>query len=231
VYYVADYGGSLRLYREFHRVRVGAGGRAPAAVAEMLHGRPLDPDYHSLWPRATRVLRYRTAGDLATVNLSGDAHHQSGSGAAGEALSVQQLVYTITGSDRSIRRVRLLVAGHEVDDLWGHGAVGRQPLTRAPQLDVLGLIWILRPAQAAAVHSPVRIDVYGTAFEGAVHLQALKGSSVVASRVVITEMGAFREATTRMRLPPGTYTLKTLDENAADGSLIERDSKQFRVVP
>ncbi|MFN2626096.1 MAG: GerMN domain-containing protein, partial [Mycobacteriales bacterium] len=54
VYYVRDDGGSARLYREFRQVPQSTG-VVRAAVDAMLHLPALDPDYQSLWPRATRV--------------------------------------------------------------------------------------------------------------------------------------------------------------------------------
>lgn len=227
VYYLADVAGQLRLYREFRQLPA-TGGAARAALAEMLRGQPLDPDYVSLWPKTARVLNYSVSGDTATIDLSREAL-DGNSGAEGEARSIQQLVYTVTAADTAVRQVRLLVEGQPVSDLWGHGPVGQQPITRAPMLEVQGLIWIIDPAEGASSASPVTVRVFGTAFEGAITLRVFRGTALVTEKSVTTAMGEFREAATTFDLPAGTYTLRAYDENASNGTLIERDSKSFTV--
>jgi Sporulation and spore germination/Immunoglobulin-like domain of bacterial spore germination len=228
VYYLSDVGGELRLYREFRSAPGGAGPRGRAAVEEMLRGDPDDPDYTSVWPRDTRVLDYAVDGDTATVDLSEEAL-EADAGAEAEARSVAQLVYTVTAADPEVERVRLLVEGTEVEDLWGHGAVGEQPLTRAPMLDVQGLVWIIDPAQGAVTESPVTVRVFGTAFEGNVVLKAFRGAEEVEGTFVTTAQGEFAEGTTQINLPAGDYTLRAYDEFGEDASLVERDSKDFTV--
>lgn len=228
VYYLSDVGGELRLYREFRSAPDGAEPRGQAALEEMLRGEPDDPDYTSVWPRDTRVLDYAVDGDTATVDLSAEAL-DADAGAEAEARSVAQLVYTVTAADPEVERVRLLVEGSEVEDLWGHGAVGEQPLTRAPMLDVQGLVWIIDPAQGAVTGSPVTVRVFGTAFEGNVVLKAFRGAEEVEGTFVTTAQGEFAEGTTQINLPAGDYTLRAYDEFGEDASLVERDSKDFTV--
>jgi hypothetical protein len=99
-------------------------------------------------------------------------------------------------------------------------------------MDVQGLIWILAPTEGATVGSPVKVTVYGTAFEGNVTIKVFRGPSFdqeVASTFVTTEMGAFREASTTIPLDPGTYSVRVYDEFGPNGELAERDSKTFTV--
>jgi hypothetical protein len=227
VYYVADVAGQTRLYREFHAPPSAPGDAGRAALEEMLHAQPVDPDYTSLWPRSTSVVSYEVSDGNATVDLSSDAASVS-AGPEQTTASVQQLVYTLTAADPSVKRVRLLVGGQQVTTLWGH-PVGDQPLQRAPALDVQGLIWIIDPAQGTTSGSPVTVRVYGTAFEGNVVLKVFRGATEVESTFVTTAMGSFAEASTEIDLAPGTYTLRAYDENAKDGTLTERDSKDFTV--
>ncbi|HEU4676558.1 MAG TPA: GerMN domain-containing protein [Motilibacteraceae bacterium] len=227
VYYVADVAGQTRLYREFHAPPSAPGDAGRAALEEMLHAQPVDPDYTSLWPRSTSIVSYEVSDGTATVDLSSDALSVS-AGPEQTTASVQQLVYTLTAADPAVKRVRLLVGGQQVKTLWGH-PVGDQPLERAPALDVQGLIWIIDPAQGTTSGSPVTVRVYGTAFEGNVVLKVFRGASEVESTFVTAAMGSFAEASTEIDLAPGTYSLRAYDENAKDGTLTERDSKDFTV--
>jgi len=155
VYYLHDDGQNLRLYREFHAVSMSSqAGRLKAAVVEMLNTPAADPDYSSLWPSGVSLLGLSVSGDTAVVNLSKEVRNQPNAGSQGEALSVQQLVYTVTATDNAVTKVELQVEGKKITDLWGHG-FGANPASRAPQLDVQGFVWLLSPTQGATVGSPV----------------------------------------------------------------------------
>ena len=75
------------------------------------------------------------SGDIVTVDLAGAATNSVGAEAA--EMAVQQLVYTATAAaDRAgrteVERVRMLLDGQSVSQLWGHVATSGV-LTRAPQ--------------------------------------------------------------------------------------------------
>jgi hypothetical protein len=222
VYYVADDGRELRLYREFHRADTHPEGKIATAVAEMFGDRAIDPDYSSSWPASTEVLSVSRSGNTATVDLSGFP----AVGADAETKAVQQLVYTVTATDKAVKRVRLLVDGEAPQS--GHSDWS-EPVARAPMLDVQGLIWILGPTQNSTVGSPVKVTVYGTAFEGNVIIKAFRGEEEVAMTFVTTAQGEFREASTTFDLDPGTYTVRAYDGSGENGELTERDSKAFTV--
>lgn len=230
VYYLHDDGSGPRLYREFHLAADGGTGGA-AAVREMLRGEPVDPDYTSLWAAGTELLGYAVEDGVVTVDLSAEALDGSSAGSAGAATSLQQLVYTVTAveGDGSLR-VRLTVEGEPVPELWG-ALDTREPVARAPMLDVQGQVWILGPTQGERSASPVEVTVYGTAFEGTVVLQvtATGRDEVLAEQVVTTAMGEFVDAATSFELPPGDYTVRALSEYGEAMELLERDSKEFRV--
>ena len=221
VYYVHDDGLALRLYREFHRTALQPEGKIATAVDQMF-GPAVDPDYSSSWPKTTEVLSVTKSGGTATVDLS--AFPSTGSDAEDKA--VQQLVYTVTAADNSVKKVRLLVNGKAPES--GHSDWS-QPVARAPMLDVQGLIWILAPTQGSKVGSPVKVSVYGTAFEGNVALEVYKGDELVAETFVTTAMGEFLEASTTIRLDPGTYELRALEHSAEDGRPLHVDTKTFTV--
>jgi hypothetical protein len=222
VYFLHDDGRGLRLYREFHNVPQQPKGKIATAVAQMFGQQAEDTDYSSSWPADTQVLSVNVSGGTATVDLSGFP----AVGADAETKSVQQLVYTVTATDKSVKRVRLLVNGKAPSS--GH-ADWSQPVARAPMLDVQGLIWILAPQQGDPVDSPVKVTVFGTAYEGNVTIKVWRDDTEVASTFVTTAMGEFREASTTIELDPGQYSVRVYDDNAENGELVERDSKDFTV--
>ena len=218
-----DDGLALRLYREFHRTAMHPEGKIATAVDQMF-GPAVDPDYSSSWPETTKVLSVSKSGDTATVDLS--AFPSTGSDSEDKA--VQQLVYTVTATDNAVKKVRLLVNGKAPQS--GHSDWS-QPVARASMLDVQGLIWILAPTQGSTVGSPVKVTVYGTAFEGTVSLQIWQGDTQVTETFVTTAMGEFREASTT--IPSSTrrsYELRALESSAEDGRPSPHvDTKTFTV--
>lgn len=230
VYYLHDDGRSLRLYREFHSVNRLPGSALENAVTEMLSGAPLDPDYSSLWPAGTSLLNLTVTGDTAVVNLSKEAKNQPNAGSQGEELSVQQLVYTVTGADNSVKKVELQVEGQKVTDLWGHG-FGANPASRAPQLDVQGNVWLLAPFQGATVGSPVTLSGIACVFEGTVNIQVLQGSTVVQDLHAMTDGGCphFGPWSLQVTLAPGDYLVRAFEASAKDGTATFIDDKAITV--
>ena len=90
-------------------------------------------------------------------------------------IAAQQLVYTVTAADRSVHSVRMVIDGQQTTTLFGH-QVGTQPLTRAPEADVVAPVWIIDPYQGAQVGRS--FAVYGTAnvFEATVSFEVRDAS-------------------------------------------------------
>ncbi|HLZ38252.1 MAG TPA: Gmad2 immunoglobulin-like domain-containing protein [Mycobacteriales bacterium] len=233
IYYLHDSDRGPRLYREFHSRPATASMTAPVirdAVDAMLHDKPHDPDYQSLWPRDTQVRGVRVSGDAATVDLSGAAK-RGNAGAESEAMSLQQLVYTVTGAAPAVKRVRLLVDGAPVESLWGHMGVGTQALTRAPQTDALGPVWLESPAQGATTGRTMRLAGQATVFEATVSWEILRGDSVVKRGFTNATVGAPGRGPfqTTVTLPPGTYLARAFESSAKDGKPMFVDDKEFTV--
>ncbi len=222
VYYISDVANGPRLYREFHSLPVLNGSPALTAVTEMLRGTPVDPDYSSLWPKTVSVRSLTISGSVATVDLTGFV----AVGSSFEVASVQQLVWTVTAAESSVHSVRLLVNGGVPPS--GH-MDWSAPISRANALDTQANVWILAPAQGAAVTSPVTVSVLGTGWEGNVPLQFYMGQRLVAATHVTTMMGGFAEAQTTIQLMPGTYELRAYNDNGRDGTLQLWDTKTFSV--
>ncbi len=221
VYYVMDDGQGPRLYRE-QRPNPGMD-PVTAALSTMLSEPPLDSDYSSAWEPNTAIRDFSVAGDTATVDLSRFVQV----GAEFETAAMQQLVYTVTANDKSVKKVRLLVKGQPPAS--GHSDWS-QPVARAPMLDVQGLIWLLTPTEGATVSSPVQIAGYGTAFEATISWQVYRDGAKVAEG--FTQGGAngeFGEFADTVELEPGTYEMRAFESSAEDGSPLHPDTKTFTV--
>ena len=221
VYYVMDDGQSLRLYRE-QRPNPGMD-PVMAALTTMLTEPALDPDYSSPWPNGTRLLDESVSGDTATVDVS----KFPALGAQAEQIAVQELVYTVTANDTSVKKVRLLVDGKAPQS--GHEDWSK-PVARAPMMDVQGWIWLLAPTEGATTTSPVAIKGYGTAFEATINWDVTKDGVKVAEGFANGgSMGEFGEFSDTVDLDPGTYEIRALEYSAEDGSPIHIDTKTFTV--
>ncbi len=237
VYYLADTGSTgPRLYREFHRRSV-AGGAIRSALDAMLHDPPADPDYTSLWPRATTIRSVQVTGELATVDLSAAALRGS-AGSAFEVASVQQLVWTVTAAEPSVHEVRVLIEGRahgpvdgrEVADLWGAGGLARQPLRRAAAYAVLPSVWLLSPATGSVVGPDVRLGGESGTFEGVVSWSVRRAGTLVRSGTTTGVGGPGRGPwAARLRLDPGHYQASAWESSARDGSVLYLDTKDFTV--
>jgi hypothetical protein len=226
VYYVMDDPAvGPRLYRERHTAEAGpADNPAVAAVGEMLGQPATDPDYSSLWPSGAGVLDYSTSGDTATVDVS----EFPAVGSEAEGVAVQQLVYTVTANDKTVKQVRLLVDGAAPEGAFDWSS----PVKRASMLDVQGLVWLLTPTQEATVGSPVEITGFGTAFEGTVSWEVRKDGSDTVVEEGFAPAGAngdFAEFSDTVDLPPGTYEIRVFESSAEDGRPLHVDSKTFTV--
>jgi Immunoglobulin-like domain of bacterial spore germination/Sporulation and spore germination len=215
IYYVADDEGTMRLYREFHRLPAGDGEMAAkvrAAVTEMLEPESaLDPDYTTAWPVGVRVRGVSLSGGVATVNLS--------AAAPGE-LARQQLVWTVAavlGGDPSVR--------------LEHDGGSARTLRKAPAVDVLAPVWLIEPAHGTTVGRNVEVHVAGTVFEATAHLRVRRGTTTVQERVLTLSIGAPArgEAKVTLTLSPGTYTLEAYEISAKDGSVQHLDDHTVTV--
>jgi hypothetical protein len=214
-----------RLYREFLRLPV-SGDPVRQAVEAMLTGTPSDPDYTNAWPQDVQVRDTGVDGDVAVVDLSEQVRRAS-AGAGFEAMSLQQLVHTVTAADPSVRAVRLLVEGEPVETLWGHVDTSH-PLSRAPATEVLAPVWI-DLAQGATSDG----SFGGTAavFEATVSWQVRSGDVVVDEGFSTASEGApgRGEWSAITSAPPGPYEVWAYESSARDGSITWLDSKRVTI--
>jgi len=88
-----------------------------AAVEELLRG-PQDRFLSATLAKGTRLLGITVDGDLATVNFSREFRDNHPGGSAGEAMTIESLVYTLTELP-GIARVQILVEEQVLETL-GH---------------------------------------------------------------------------------------------------------------
>lgn len=231
VYYIGLDRDRPRLYREFHNRPAGDGSaaaRTRAALTEMLDGdTALDPDYDSSWPAGARVRDVRLLADTVVVDLSGAAANPVGSEYAHQA--VQQLVWTATANSGR-DRVRVLLDGRPVTELWGHVGIPGD-LRRGPAVDVLASVWLINPQQGEVVGRTFEVFVDGTVFEATVNIRVRQGAAVVKETFITVSGGAPARGSGRlsMTLPPGAYTVEAFAFSAADGSVQHLDNHQITV--
>ncbi len=207
VYYLnADNGFSLS--REFRRLpKTTAVVRT--AVDAMLHLKPLDPDYSSMWPAATQIRGITIAGDLATVDLTKEGASAK-TGALPEGRSLDQLVYTVSAAAPAVKRVQLLFEGKKQSAFWGHAEVDR-PIARASHVNVLAPITIDSPAEGAVVGRRITFKGEATVPEANVTWRISTGCPVGVT--CVGKPTVFKEGfTTASTGPPGRGTWSvTLD--------------------
>lgn len=215
----------VRLYRTFTRIN---GRPAYEAVRLMTAGRPNDPDYQSLWTGA-RVGSVTSTADVITVDfeqlprrtLSPDVAH----------LASQQLVYTVQAALGESRPVFVTVSGKPAAQLFG--VMAKQPLVRAPALDVQAFVWITSPENNAVVRPPFKVTGIAAAYEAQLNWRvvSVRSRSVVAEGPAMTTE-AFKHTPytfTVKDLPAGTYTLEVFETSAEDGRPTSTDTKTFVV--
>lgn len=214
-----------RLYREFVR-RPATADAVRDAVTAMLSLTPTDPDYTSLWADGTTVRDVRREGATAVVDLSRQAT-TNGGGSAFEAMTLQQLVHTVTAADPSLSAVRLLVEGTPVETLWG-STDASAPISRAPSYEVLGPVWL-----DVADGSVLTGEFGGTAtvFEATVSWQLRQGPELVEEGFSTATEGApgRGEWTATADVPPGDYELWAFESSAEDGRVTWLDTKRVTV--
>ncbi|MDI1461311.1 GerMN domain-containing protein [Catellatospora sp. KI3] len=234
IYYQGELKGVPKLYREYHRLAVGDGGkaaRAKAAVTAMLDGRTAyDPDYISTWPASARLRGVKVDGATVTVDLSGAA--VNGYDPPSNRAALQQLIWTATAASDTDAMV-LLLDGKQVDKLWNQFPV-RGPLRRGPAVDVLAPVWVIDPQQNAVVaKGPVTIKVAGIVYEATMRVRVRDAAGkIVFDRSVNLDAGPPSQGAATVRtpaLPAGKYSVEGFYYSPDDSSIQALDEHQFTV--
>ncbi len=225
-----------QLYREFHQAQQGSSrsselstDKLKTTLTTMFTTEPADPDLDNPWSPRTQVLGVNRAGDLVTVDLSQEASTTTVDSKTAQ-LGLQQLVYSVSAADESVRQVRVLVEGEEPETLLGQPAPN-QPLTRAPRLDVQAPVWIVAPQHGDTVSQTFTMRGWSAVFEATVSWEVVRDGKVVKEGFAQAERGApeFGAWQQKLTLEPGRYELRAFEESAEDGSHLFIDTKTITV--
>jgi spore germination protein GerM len=236
IYYLGEVGSRVMLYREFRTVTAtdsSLPARVTAALQEMLRDDPLDPDYFGLWPDDAQVRDVRIEDGVATVTMAGVGQNDVGAETA--ALTVEQLVWTVTAvaadTGSPLNGVRLSVEGLTGSTLWGHVDIGGV-LRRGDSTQVLAPVWLISPQHGDTVGRTFEIHLAGTVFEATVNLRVRAPSGdLVLETFANLDAGAPARGQTKMtmELLPGQYTLEAFVYSMADGSVQAMDDHTITV--
>jgi hypothetical protein len=236
IYYLGQASDRTVLYREWHTVPV-AGSLLPtrisAALTEMLRNDPLDPDYSGAWPAGATVREVRIEGSVAVVDLGGVAANNVGSLTA--AMSVQQLVWTVTATAADagspLSGVRLLVDGSARSELWGAVDIDGE-LRRGDAVSEQAPVWLISPQEGETVGRNVRVHIDGHVTEATAHLRVrAENGTIVYDRFVMLSAGAPQrgEAFVDLTLAPGRYTIEAFYYSLRDDSIQAMDDHAITV--
>lgn len=203
--------------------------------------RPLDPDYFTAWKKPSRLGASISAKNVITVDISSDAFSSNVDQGIAER-SVDQLVYTATAAaamagliDPTLSvQVSILVDGHT-----GYSAFGKVSLDRPLSRDsrFIAPIWIIDPANDAALRPPVKVSGQAVSATGTLRWQLLevadgKAGDVASSGTVTISGGANKLGAFAFSLvpAPGSYELRVFTvDPAAPTVLAGVDSKAITV--
>ena len=232
VYYLVSFPPSFSLAPERHSVAKTAAA-ARAALEELVHGTPQDPDHSTPFPKASTINSVTVSNGVATVDWSAEVLDAS-VGAKVEALGIQSAVYTLSEFG-SITKVRFTVEGMDhgrasngrpIEDWWGHVGLATQPWDRDAANDVLEPISLFSPIDGATSQGRISLAGEASVFEATVAIllrdasgKVIKDTFAMASAGA-PDRGAFSKTIT-FTLPatPETWTLQVFERSAEDGSV------------
>jgi Immunoglobulin-like domain of bacterial spore germination/Sporulation and spore germination len=216
VYVLGGTGSAARLYREF---RSGDSADKVRAAVAGLAAAPGDPDYHSPWYGVpSSVTR---SGATATVTFAA-APKLAG---ADTAIAVQQVVYTVTGADTAITKVRVVAPGLPA-------ALTAAAAGRGAQADLLAPVWLLDPMDGGAAGTRLTITGTASVFEATVSIEIRRGSAVLARTTATASVGAPGRGdwTATVSVPAGDYVVAAYEASEKDGGRVGVDTKRVTVT-
>ena len=239
MYYFADTQQGLRLYREWHKVsEVKPADVGLASLQRLVNAgeEPFDSDYKSAWTSGSTVNSIKHVGPLAIVDITIGTHTGTGLGAEGEQRAIDQLVWTLTANDKSVRSVKFTSGGKVIETFAGHVDT-KGTFARENGYEVLASVWINVPGQVDGktpwtLKNPVVISGTACVMEAAVPWELVKDGMVVKSDMTLASESCPTQAPWKVSLgtlQPGTYVFKAKDLSAEDGSIVSEDTKTFVV--
>lgn len=217
LYYVGETPQGPRLFREF---RTGPGpATTPAAAISLLLSGPDDPDYTSDWSEGQLL---GATVDNGVIEVDVDPSATEG---RLDDLALQQVIYTVQGAaGDALLPVQFVHDGNPVAEVGGLPT--SEPLTSAPQLDVLALASISNPTERRVVEDSFSADGRASSFEGNVPWELRDADGAVVRDGSAQTYGyvdrLYPWATGRIDvsdLDPGDYTfvVMTADPSGGEG--------------
>ncbi|GAB3259230.1 Gmad2 immunoglobulin-like domain-containing protein [Nocardioides dilutus] len=222
VYFTGETPQGTRLFREFRKVE--ADNPLEEAVAVMIAGDALDPDYGSLWPTSGgfESVTFSEGAGAIVAQVSDDAWSAPGDGMSKQdaKLAVQQLVYTVQGIQQE--RLPVLVQ-HGADPVPLFGIDTEGGLKAAKQLDVLAFMNVTTPEEGATVSGSFTAEGVGSSFEATViwEVRDAAGTAVLEGFTTaegwIDKLYPWTADVDVSGLAPGTYTFVALTDDPSGG--------------
>lgn len=207
-----------------------AGDPLEAALAGLIDGslEPLDPDYRTLWSSAV-LQGIEREGDVLRVDLSGPL---TGVGAEAEVIAIEQLVWTATSIEPSIRALAFTIDGATPETIGGH-VDARGEFERGLPESTLTPVQIDTPAEGSSTSSPLRAAGVACVFEATFGWELLQGGTVIDQGFAMSAESCPTRAPWSLDLgprPAGEYTLVITEYSMKDGAVAATDSKTFTVT-
>jgi hypothetical protein len=218
IYYVGQTPYGPRLYREF---RAGsAKDKNLADALSLLEATPVDPDYQTSWHDG-QLLGATVVNGVIDVEVDPSTTGPL-EGVPGSDLVVQQAIYTLQGVVGDRLPVQFMANGSPVAEVFG--VPTGEPLTQAPELDVLALVSISDPSDRRVVEDYFSARGVASSFEGNVPWQLEAPDGTVVEHGNATSFGSedhlYPWATGHIDvsgLDPGEYTFKVMTDDPSDG--------------
>lgn len=230
IYFVGDgpsgTGGSRGplLFREFREVE--ADNPMEEAVAILLAGDALDPDYRSPIPDAGQVSDVSFDGvgknGVLSIALPDDTLSQRPDGMSEQEadIAVQALVFTLQGVVQARARLVATVNGQPAT-LLGLDTVNG--IMNAPQLEVLNLVSVTTPEEGATVSGSFSASGVGSSFEATILWEIRQGDQVVKEGFTTAEgwmnkLYPWQAEVDVSDLAPGDYVFAAMTDDPSGGA-------------
>lgn len=236
IYFAGETPQGIRLFREFRKVE--ADNPMEEAVALMVAGDALDPDYFSLWPSVSSFdsVGFSDGAGAIVAQVPDDSWSEAPGDMTDEQakLAAQQLVYTLQGIQQD-RLPVLVQQGADAAPLFGIDTDGG--LKAAKPLDVLAFMNVSDPQEGTSVGDTFTASGVGSSFEATViwEIRNEAGDSVLDGFATaegwMDKLYPWETQVDVSGLDPGTYTFvaKTDDPSDGEGAGPTEDTKTITV--
>jgi len=198
---------------------------AAGSPLDLLTRTPSDPDYRTLWPEgAFEVVSDPEAG-MVFVTLADASLHDRPAGMteAAAELAIQQVIYTMQAYAKERVAVQFAYNGNPIDQVYG--VPTSEPLTNAPQLDVLSHMSISDPAEGEIYQGSFTARGASNGFEASVYCQivdgngtAVWGEPTIAEGYMEPRLFAWELEVDLTDIPPANYTFTCTTDDPSGGA-------------